>query len=142
MLPFHVTPQITCPVIQFGYLSECASHEPNALAIRMRKPSKPRGGTALFVCIPIPENRFSVLKLVPKPAFMLSVNCICSIVFQAMLKAGREDHVSSWRNTCARHQPSPYSSWCRSFCKLQGKGQEGWSQCCFQFISFKFLFLY
>ena len=47
MLPFHVTPQITCPVIQFGYLSECASHEPNALAIRMRKPSKPRGGYRL-----------------------------------------------------------------------------------------------
>ena len=39
MLPFHVTPQITCPVIRFGYLSECASHEPNALTIRMRRVS-------------------------------------------------------------------------------------------------------
>ena len=58
-----------------------------------------------FVFIAIPEIRLSVLKLVPKPAFKLSVNCICSIVFQATLKAGRGDHVSSWINTCARQQP-------------------------------------
>ena len=43
MLLFHVTPQITSPVIRFGYQSECASHHPNALAIRMRKPSKHLG---------------------------------------------------------------------------------------------------
>ena len=43
MLSFHVTPQITSPVIRFGCQSECASHYPNALTIRMRKPSKHSG---------------------------------------------------------------------------------------------------
>ena len=46
------------PVIRFGYPSECASHHPNALAIRMRKPSKLRGGTALLLS-EVVVNKFS-----------------------------------------------------------------------------------
>ena len=43
-LPFHITPQINDSVTGFRYQSECASHHPNALAIRMRNPSKHLGG--------------------------------------------------------------------------------------------------
>ena len=38
-LSFNVTPQINDSVTGFEYQSECASHHPNALAIRMRRVS-------------------------------------------------------------------------------------------------------
>ena len=43
-----------------------------------------------LVCISKPKNRF--LRLVPKPAFKLSINCIFSYVFQGMSVIGCEDH--------------------------------------------------
>ena len=43
-----------------------------------------------LVCISKPKNRF--LRLVPKPAFKLNINCIFSYVFQGMSVAGCEDH--------------------------------------------------
>ena len=59
-LPFHVTPQINDSVTGFGYQSQCTRAGWNALTIRMRKPSKHLGGTALFFeARDIPaENRF------------------------------------------------------------------------------------
>ena len=64
VLPFHVTPQITCPVIRFGYPSECVSHHPNALAVRILRVSIWGGVTfrISFTASAAASDRYRVIK--------------------------------------------------------------------------------